>query len=257
MADKGSKRIETINYDPKVLELSNSGKGLTSAIYESIPGLDSITSLSVDYLGKLFWSVSHNGESKGAVKEAQADDPNAAEIKTVTKIVDSASSLCYSKEILYFSGGEAAEQDGGNDDDESGEETKNSAIYYKNMPKTGEIGMETKLISDKFRNVVSISVVDKYIYIADQSHGMYAIEAFENDEFSEPRRINLTFTANSEEKQTSPKPQAMLVFTLDAVFGASVSLAATFVLAALSFLWKNGNDWKKRSFGIENMKRND
>ena len=70
MADKGSKRIETINYDPKVLELSNSGKGLTSSIYESVAGLDSITSLSVDYLGKLFWSVDQNGESKGAIKEA-------------------------------------------------------------------------------------------------------------------------------------------------------------------------------------------
>jgi len=101
--------------------------------------------------------------------------------------------LCYSKEILYFSGGEATEQDGDDSDSDSEEETKNSAIYYKNMPKTGEIGMETKLISEKFRDVVSISVVDKFIYVADQSKGMYAIEAFENDEFSEPRKMNLAF----------------------------------------------------------------
>ncbi len=58
------------------------------------------------------------------------------------------------------------------------------------------------MITDGFKDISTIGAFDSFIYIADKSMGIYAIEAFGNDEFSEPRKMNLT----SEKEGSEPKP---------------------------------------------------
>ncbi len=68
VAETSDKRIDSISYTPKVLEVSNSEIGLTSTIYKGLSGLNHVTSLTVDYLGNILWSTSKDGQSKGAIK---------------------------------------------------------------------------------------------------------------------------------------------------------------------------------------------
>ena len=172
----------------------------------------------------------------------------------MTKVVEEAGNLCYRQQKLYFSA--ATEKD----EDESVDgydRVKNTAIYYKNMPKSGKNEKETKLISDKFKDIVQIAAFDSFIYVADQSKGFYAIEAFGNDEFSDPRQIELilgqvalanngasdsvaddkrviVIKAAQTGSKNAPKPQAMVVFTLNAIMGATASLAATIAIISVT-----------------------
>ena len=109
----------------------------------------------------------------------------------MTKIVDEASSLCYRQERVYFSAPSTDDKD--SDDDNDSESTvKNTAIYYKNLPKADTKSEDPRMITDSFKDISTISAFDSFIYVADKSMGLYAIEAFGNDEFSEPRKMTLS-----------------------------------------------------------------
>ncbi len=126
----------------------------------------------------------------------------------MTKIVDEAGSLCYRQEKVYFSAPSSESKDSDDDDDSDSESTvKSTAIYYKNLPKADVKSEDARMITDSFKNIGTISAFDSFIYVADKSMGLYAIEAFGNDEFSEPRKMNLS---SSTDKKSSggepPKP---------------------------------------------------
>lgn len=65
---------------------------------------------------------------------------------------------------------------------------KNSAIYYKSVPKSGDVTREMKMIASSFVDVVAIGAFNSIIYVADSAKGFFAIEIFEMD-FSEPRPL--------------------------------------------------------------------
>lgn len=68
---------------------------------------------------------------------------------------------------------------------EAGDER--TAIYYKKLPKTGEIIKEVDIIANGFSEIVSIGSFGNYIYVADSELGFYAIEHLPDGDFSEPR----------------------------------------------------------------------
>lgn len=88
-----------------------------------------------------------------------------------------------------------------------------------------------KMIASGFTDVVAIGSFGGFIYVADSEDGFYAIEAFLNDEFSEPRPIVL----NESNEGSPPKPIAMVVFTLGALMNATTSVAVFATLAFMSF----------------------
>ena len=57
------------------------------------------------------------------------------------------------------------------------------------MPKSGEVTRETKMIADSFVDVVAIGAFNYFIYVADSAKGFFAIEVYDDDEFSEPRSL--------------------------------------------------------------------
>ena len=61
VADAENKRIDSVQYNTKMLEASNSQTGLTSTLYQTNNSLKAVTSMAVDYLGNIFWSVEEDG----------------------------------------------------------------------------------------------------------------------------------------------------------------------------------------------------
>ena len=50
------------------------------------------------------------------------------------------------------------------------DDSEQSAIYYKSMPKSGEISTDLKMIATGFTDVVSIGTFDnQFIYVADST----------------------------------------------------------------------------------------
>ena len=185
VADTESARIDEIKYSGHVRQLANSEIGLVKTLYseEDVSSLAKVTSLAVDYLGNLFWTTSSQGKTQGAVMEASADSPNPASAKIVSKLLASAGSLCYSRNFLFYSGPDATLEN----------DAENSAVYYKRLPRSGEIAKDLKMIGTGFTDVVAIGSFDNsFVYIADADLGFFAMEAFENDEFSEPVPIPMT-----------------------------------------------------------------
>ena len=66
--------------------------------------------------------------------------------------------------------------------------------------------------------------------MADAVKGFFAIESFKDDEFSDPRQINITGDGQS---GTLLMPTAMVVFTLDAIMNFSLSLTAGLVILSV------------------------
>ena len=127
----------------------------------------------------------------------------------MTKIVDEAASLCYRQEKVYFSAPSSESKDSDDDDDDEDDSenaVKSTALYYKNLPKAADSKKsgDPRMITDSFKDIGTISAFDSFIYVADKTMGLYAIEAFGNDEFSEPRKMNLS--SSTEKKGSEPKP---------------------------------------------------
>lgn len=166
-----------------MLELANSDTGLIGTVYDSIDKLSQVTSIAVDFRGNLFWSVDSNGKQEGTIFRASADEPNSKTIQVVSKALDNAHAMCYKHNFLFFAGLDEA------DSATSGSEK--SAIYYKNMPRSGEVSDNAKLIAGGFSDIVAISNLGSHIYIADKSQGLFSIEALPEDEFSTPKQISI------------------------------------------------------------------
>ena len=167
--------------------------------------MSQITSIAVDFRGNLFWSVDSDGQEDGAIFRARVDEPHSKTIQVVSQAVDEAHALCYKHNFLFFVGP-------ADDTDSAASESESSAIYYKNMPRSGEVSDTTKLIASGFSNIVSISSLGGYIYVADNFKGLYSIEAFPEDEFSAPKPIVI------ESHDADVSMVAMVSFTLGAVW---------------------------------------
>ena len=221
----------SIDADQKVLYVSEAAPGEIRAIYYKdelstetmYDDIQNVSSLAADYSGNIYWSVSEGGKDEGAITRAKADLADHNSLTMITEAVDSAAALCYKLEFLFFAGED--QNDGGN-----ASSSENSAIYYKHVPSDGEVSSEVKKISNAFENVVSIGTFDNsFLYIADAAKGFFAIEVMPDDEFSEPRPIELTVN-----EQNAPKPTAMVIFTLNAVWGYSAAVwTASIAIAAL------------------------
>ena len=72
--------------------------------------MEYVTSLAVDYMGNIFWSVGQDGLADGMIKRATADDPNPTTTTAISKTLDAAYSLCYQKGKLFYAGTNASEQ---------------------------------------------------------------------------------------------------------------------------------------------------
>lgn len=83
---------------------SNSNSGLAETLYESVNNLASVTSLAVDYLGNIYWTVSDEGTTDGAIFRGRADDPNPTTVDVISKTLDAIYSLCYRKGFLFYAG---------------------------------------------------------------------------------------------------------------------------------------------------------
>ena len=67
------------------------------------------------------------------------------------------------------------------------------------MPKDGTLTADIKQVTDEFDSVVSVASLDTFFYVADAKKGYYAIEAFSEDTFSEPRAMPGLLSPNSED----------------------------------------------------------
>ena len=98
------------------------------------------------------------------------------------------------------------------------------------MPKTGEVTSDVKMIASGFSDVVAIGSIGGFIYVADSEMGFYAIEAYLDDEFSEPRPISII----ESNVGSPPKPIAMVVFMMGGVMNATASVAAFAMIVIIS-----------------------
>ena len=57
-------------------------------------------------------------------------------------------------------------------------DTTKDAVYYKNIPRTGEVHSVVMKVAGGFENVVSVASYDEFIYVADGEKGIVAIEAY-------------------------------------------------------------------------------
>lgn len=219
IADSGSERIDSFKYEPAGLNNTQ-----TKTLYEKTQNLDEVTSVEVDYLGNLFWAVGEDGKDDGAIIRGKADIPDSTTTQAVTMSIDAAYCLRYQNEFLFYAGADStvAESVSG----------QRPALYYKNMPKSGEITTRAKMISNQFEQIVSIGSFDtQFIYVADAVKGFFAIESFKDDQFSAPRPIEITVSGQT----GALKPTSMVVFTLDAVVNFTLSLTATLLVISVSF----------------------
>lgn len=137
----------------------------------------------------------------GVILKASADSPSDDSVIQESRVFDEVSNLHYSNEFLFF----IATDYGQNS-------TSTSAVYYKNVPKTGEVTSVVNKVIDGFQNLVSVAVFDEFIYIADSTQGIFAIEAYTNGTFSERRTI--TLNTGDILHPEAPKPTTMVTFTL-------------------------------------------
>lgn len=55
-----------------------------------------------------------------------------------------------------------------------------------------------------FDNLVSVASYDEFIYVADGETGIFAIEAYQDGSFSEPRQFNLEMRGRLDENAPAP-----------------------------------------------------
>ena len=104
--------------------------------------LGDISSLAVNFMGKIFWSNSEYGKVSGALVSASADTPSEKSVKTESKLFDQISNIYYKNELLFFTAPISTTPDTLKTD---------TAIFFKAVPKTGETTKETNLVSDDFQ----------------------------------------------------------------------------------------------------------
>jgi len=86
---------------------------------------------------------------------------------------------------------------------------------------------DVKLIDNSFSDVVAIGAFNEYLYVADKAKGFFAVEVFGNDEFSEARPLKLEYENGKAGLEATPAAVAMVVFALNALLNASLSLGTT------------------------------
>ena len=76
-------------------------------MYDGLESLASISSLTVDYKGYVYWSTMEDGLENGSVIKARVDAPSEDTITTVSQVLQSTGSLSFKKEFLVFAGVDA------------------------------------------------------------------------------------------------------------------------------------------------------
>ena len=137
-----------------------------------------------------------------------------------SQVTQSSGSLSFKRNFLVFAGEEGDQADG----KQAGEW---NGVYYKNVPREG-LSSDVKRISDDFDSVVAVASLDTFFYIADRELGFYAIEAKSEDTFSEPRKIDGLYNAETGDFMT---PTVMISFTLGALHSVTLSLVTLFALS--------------------------
>lgn len=188
----------------------NDNIGLIEVLYEDDYNLDNVNSITVDRRGSIYWSADKYGEEVGTIHRASADDPSIDSVEKECKLFEEASGLFYRKEFLFFIA--------------PGNKTDEKAIYYKSVPRTGEITPVVNKVVDGFKALVSVSTLDEFIYFADSEVGIVAVESYHDGTFSEGRVISLN--TGDVTDPVAPMPQTMVIFAMGAihniVFGFSI-----------------------------------
>lgn len=131
--------------------------------------------------------------------------------------MESARGLSYKNKFLFFIG-------------EDTEDPDKDAVYYKNIPRTGEVHSVVNKVAGGFEGLVDVGSYDEFIYVAD-SRGIMAIEAYQNGDFSEPRPLNLELRGRINE--LAPSPKHMVIVALGGLSGIYLSLGLLMMLLAV------------------------
>ena len=201
--------------------MMNTKIGLSEVLYEGEYNLDYVSSIAVDRQGDIYWSASKYGKELGVIHRGSADDPTEESVENESKIFDNVCHLFYGNEFLFFIGP-------GN----STNTTSKAAIYYKNVPKTGEITPIVNRVIDGFTDLVSVTAIDEFIYFADSNLGVFAIEAYPDGTFSEARPI--TLHTGDTLKPIASMPTTMIIFAMSGMHGIFISLSVIMTLLALN-----------------------
>ena len=68
-----------------------------------------MSSIAVDYLGSIYWSVVEDGKQHGSIFKASADDPNTETVDVVSRKLDAAYGMTYRNDFLFFVGEDIVE----------------------------------------------------------------------------------------------------------------------------------------------------
>ena len=221
IADGGEEQISRLKYAPEMLTMIKSEKGLEEALYEGLHNFEYVYSIAVDRLGGIYWSFSEYGKEDGVIHKASADRPSEDSIEQESKALEEASSLFYSGEFLFFISADNNKENA----------TSTSAVYYKNVPRTGEVTGVVNRVIGGFEDLVSVVTLDEFIYVADSTVGIFAIESYRDGTFSEPRPI--TLKTGDAEDSVAPMPTTMVIFALGGLQGLYFSLSILVCLCAL------------------------
>ena len=221
VVDAGEKRVTQLKYADEMLRMMNTQIGLSEVLYEDDYNLDNVNSVAIDHRGAIYWSSSKYGKELGVIHKGSSDDPMESSVEKESKIFDNASHLFYGEEFLFFIGP-------GN----STNTTSRSAIYYKNVPKTGEITPIVHRVIDGFEDLVSVTAIDEFIYFADSELGIFAVESYQDGTFSEARPISLH--TGDALKPVAPMPKTMVIFALGGIHNIFFSLSVLMALLAFN-----------------------
>jgi len=201
--------------------MMNTQIGLSEVLYEDDYNLENVNSVAIDHRGDIFWSASKYGKELGVIHRGSSDDPMDTSVEKESKVFDNVSHLFYGNEFLFFVGP-------GN----STNTTSRAAIYYKNVPRTGEITPIVHRVIDGFEDIISVTAIDEFIYFADSNLGIFTVEAYQDGTFSEARPI--TLHTGDALKPVAPMPTTMAIFALGGMQGIFFSLSVLMALLALN-----------------------
>ena len=99
------------------------------------------------------------------------------------------------------------------------------------MPRTGEVTGVVNRVIGGYEDLVSVATLDEFIYVADSTEGIFAIESYADGTFSEARPI--TLRTGDAEDSLAPMPTTMVIFALGGLQGVYFSLSILLCLCAL------------------------
>ena len=219
VSDTNEKKIKNLKYAPEMLTIINSEIGLENVLYSGLNNMGHISSIEVDLLGDMYWSYDKYGKENGVVAKAAADAPGEDTIEVQSKALESARGLDYKNQFLFFIG-------------EDTNDSSKDAVYYKNIPLSGEVHQVVNKVAGGFDNLVSVASYDEFIYVADGETGIFAIEAYQDGSFSEPRQFNLEMRGRLDEN--APAPTQMVIVALGGLNGLYLSVTLLMCLVALN-----------------------